>query len=45
MIPPVEEAPKGSVCQRKGCGKAKEDVTMFDDVCVFHAGCPVFHEG
>lgn len=37
------EAPKtGAICQRKGCGKSKNDES---ETCVYHSGSPIFHEG
>ena len=39
---------KESICQRKGCGKAKVDVSDEEDyegTCEHHPGCPIFHEG
>ena len=39
-----EAVAEGSICQRKGCGKGKQDVGD-DDNCEHHPGCPIFHEG
>lgn len=41
-----ENVPKEAICQRKGCGKGKMDVTEDAyDSCLHHPGCPIFHEG
>lgn len=43
-----EVVTKESICQRKGCGKAKVDVSDEEDyegTCEHHPGCPIFHEG
>lgn len=39
----LEAASKEFVCQRKGCGKAKDGTQ--DDKCCYHSGSPIFHEG
>jgi hypothetical protein len=45
----VEEDPDAStrekVCTNSGCGMTYTDITNRPDVCYFHPGRPVFHEG
>lgn len=38
----AEAVAETSVCQRKGCGKGRVDLSL---PCLYHPGCPIFHEG
>ncbi|KAJ6664891.1 hypothetical protein lerEdw1_005863 [Lerista edwardsae] len=46
-----DEIKIGTSCKNRGCTKAKECLTAFEgpddmeDVCTYHSGVPIFHEG
>lgn len=35
----------GTLCKNGGCGKSYEGVESDSETCVYHPGCPIFHEG
>ncbi|GAU89992.1 hypothetical protein RvY_02476 [Ramazzottius varieornatus] len=35
----------GDACQHRGCGKAFAGAQSNSEICVFHPGVPIFHEG
>jgi hypothetical protein len=42
---PSLEIPKGKQCRRKACGLPYTGGARDDEICVFHPGVPIFHEG
>ncbi|XP_061596623.1 cysteine and histidine-rich domain-containing protein 1 [Cololabis saira] len=40
-----DEVKVGTCCKNGGCTKTFEGASSNSEVCSFHAGCPIFHEG
>lgn len=35
----------GTLCKNGGCGKSYEGEDSDAETCIYHPGCPIFHEG
>ncbi|RKF62784.1 Cysteine and histidine-rich domain-containing protein [Golovinomyces cichoracearum] len=42
---PKLEIPKGKVCRRRACGALYSGEGRDNEICQFHPGAPIFHEG